>query len=466
METLIRVFISYAHESNLFKEQINHLSTWLNTSAKGKLIVESDYKYTYKAPPKGWQTWMEDQLEESHIVLVVCTPKYLSRFRKREQKGFGRGAIFEGAIITQELYDSQCVNEKFVPIIPDEGSELDIPNILKPFFTYLSFPSKNDKILKCILNEKPAEVDFAELSKSFETKPSNAEKTKVEKQAHFSGHYSSLIQQLITKVRSGITDIQLSDRILSLLEVLTVYNYTTKNQVAQINYDNIVFDKDMNSRGLVKNLIDRAAICVEELEFDKAHKLFKKAIEKVSPSDNVYDFLYKEYLITGLICFSRKNSISGLKSLLHTKSKITIDQNSDIGYIVSMIYQEIFTRDVDLRGLSEAVITLTTMYKTSKNPIKSAMANSLGLAYRRLGERTGVKDLQNAIDVLKEGLELNRGDEIMQIELKDQLAITYIRIFEFNHDEVNLYDAEEALKECLELLKKPMHPRYYRLKPL
>lgn len=152
---IIKVFISYAHESDAFRETVKHLAIWLNTHGRDRIIVTTDHRYENRAPSKGWQVWMEDQVEDSDIVLVVCTPKYYARFRKKEEPNKGLGAIFEGAIITSELYESQLENEKFHPIIPEGGESKNVPKILRPFFNYLAFPKDNEKILKCILNENP-----------------------------------------------------------------------------------------------------------------------------------------------------------------------------------------------------------------------------------------------------------------------------------------------------------------------
>jgi hypothetical protein len=158
MEAL-KVFISYAHESDDFRESVRQLAIWLKRESKGELEIITDHLFEFRAPPKGWQVWMQDQVEEADSVLIVCSSKYNKRFRKQEEPEKGKGAIFEGAIITQELYDDQLKNDKFHPIIPDEGSYRDVPLILKPFFNYLSFPSKNALILKCILNENPTLED-------------------------------------------------------------------------------------------------------------------------------------------------------------------------------------------------------------------------------------------------------------------------------------------------------------------
>ena len=83
------------------------------------------------SPPEGWPTWMEDEIEASEFVLVICTETYLRRFRKKEEVGKGLGATWEGAIITQELYNSQGRNTKFIPVVFTADDAKHIPIVLQ-----------------------------------------------------------------------------------------------------------------------------------------------------------------------------------------------------------------------------------------------------------------------------------------------------------------------------------------------
>lgn len=82
------------------------------------------------SPHEGWPRWMTNQIEEADFVLVVCTEKYEKRYKGKEEAGTGLGAKWEGAIITQELYDS-VANNKFIPIAFSSNDSLYIPVILK-----------------------------------------------------------------------------------------------------------------------------------------------------------------------------------------------------------------------------------------------------------------------------------------------------------------------------------------------
>ncbi|HET6991648.1 MAG TPA: toll/interleukin-1 receptor domain-containing protein, partial [Bacteroidia bacterium] len=158
----LKVFISYAWESEEFKSTVWELAQWILKEGKGKLEVEIDQKYSITPPPEGWQAWMTKQVKLSDIVLVVCSAKYCRRFEKKEgNKDIGRGVIFEGAIITQEIYNSQLNNTRFYPILHDSGIQSHIPSLLLSWDNNHRFPSGNENILKLLFKENPIlEVDL------------------------------------------------------------------------------------------------------------------------------------------------------------------------------------------------------------------------------------------------------------------------------------------------------------------
>lgn len=88
------------------------------------------------SPDVGWPRWMLNEIEAAANVLVVCTPTYYRRFRGREVPEKGKGADWEGAIITQEFYDSRSTGTKFVPVLIDPGHEASIPECLRGFTRY------------------------------------------------------------------------------------------------------------------------------------------------------------------------------------------------------------------------------------------------------------------------------------------------------------------------------------------
>lgn len=280
------------------------------------------------------------------------------------------------------------------------------------------------------------------------------------------GFNDEFIRSFINSSPTQNYPIRSIDHSLFLLEIIKRYREINTGYDANREYDKIISENIMESYNVkIRKSIRDAENCVKRFKFDKAHLHWSNILESLTPSHNNYELFYREYLISGLICYSRKNDINGLKSLLHRKAEITSKEESDIEYLISMIYQEIFTRDIDLKSLSEVVSTLEKLYSEASEFIKPSMSLSLGLAYRRLGERTDTIYLRKAISIFQEGLELNRGDKKMEIELKDQMATAHIRIFESKREKVELSEAETLLIGCLKSLDGPMDPRDYRLKP-
>ena len=126
-----KVFISYSHDSNDHRQSVLELSDRLREDGIDCYIDQ----YINGAPPEGWPRWMEKQIQSSDFALVVCTELYLERFKGDDRLG-GRGVNFEGALISQILYDDFQQNTKFYPLIPDKGSIDNVPSILKRSSTF------------------------------------------------------------------------------------------------------------------------------------------------------------------------------------------------------------------------------------------------------------------------------------------------------------------------------------------
>src|SRR5438105_1285790 len=87
--------------------------------------------------------WMLDQLDAADFVLVICTRTYYRRFRGHEQPGKGKGGDWEGAFITQEIYDSRSRTLKFVPVIFSISDGTFIPEPLRSI-NYFALTSEAD----------------------------------------------------------------------------------------------------------------------------------------------------------------------------------------------------------------------------------------------------------------------------------------------------------------------------------
>src|SRR5713101_1885368 len=126
-----RVFISYSHDS---AEHMSAVLALANRLRKEGVDCWTDQHL--RSPSEGWPRWCENQIETAKFVLVACTQTYLRRFQGKEEPGKGKGVTFEGFIITQELYNAQGKNEKFIPIVFDAKEREYIPILLQGASNY------------------------------------------------------------------------------------------------------------------------------------------------------------------------------------------------------------------------------------------------------------------------------------------------------------------------------------------
>ncbi len=126
-EPVKKVFISYSHDSDEHKENVLALANRLRQDGIHSVLDQ----YENGTPVGGWPRWMMDQFDVADFVLVVCTETYYRRFRGHEDPGKGKGVDWEGALITQEIYDSYSQTLKFVPVFMAEPVEKWRPNPLR-----------------------------------------------------------------------------------------------------------------------------------------------------------------------------------------------------------------------------------------------------------------------------------------------------------------------------------------------
>jgi hypothetical protein len=101
---------------------------------------------------------MARRIREAEFVVVACTETYYRRAMGMEKAGVGQGAAWESQIITQELYDAQGRNDKFIPIVFDEAARRFIPDFLRPYTTPNVSTEDGFVELLRILTDQPAYV--------------------------------------------------------------------------------------------------------------------------------------------------------------------------------------------------------------------------------------------------------------------------------------------------------------------
>ncbi len=126
-----RVFLSYSHDSDEHRDRVLALADRL--CADG---IDTHLDQYETSPAEGWPRWMRRQISDADFVLVVATSIYERRFEGEEEVGKGLGVRWEGASLTQELYEAGAKTTTFIPVIFGRQAAGHIPLILRPFTWY------------------------------------------------------------------------------------------------------------------------------------------------------------------------------------------------------------------------------------------------------------------------------------------------------------------------------------------
>ncbi len=124
-----KIFVSYSHENDEHRSRTLGLAERLRNSGFDTMIDQ----YVEGTPLQGWPRWTLNQIEWADYVLLVCTETYYRRFRGHESPEVGKGVDWEGAIITNELYDKKSASRRFVPVLFDSGDSGYIPEPIRHF---------------------------------------------------------------------------------------------------------------------------------------------------------------------------------------------------------------------------------------------------------------------------------------------------------------------------------------------
>lgn len=149
----MRVFISYTHDSTEHKNRVWELCERLLKDGLDCRIDQHEF-----SPPEGWPRWCRDQVKEARFVLVVCTETYKRRYEGTEEARKGLGAKWEGFIITQELYEAEGRNSKFIPLVFSAQDTKYIPIELRAATRYVLDGEDDYENLLRHLTDQPARV--------------------------------------------------------------------------------------------------------------------------------------------------------------------------------------------------------------------------------------------------------------------------------------------------------------------
>ena len=145
-----KVFVSYAHEPVMAGHRDRALDLAQSLRLKG---VEANIDQFVEHDPPTWPRWMIDDVRGADFVLCLASPLYKERAEGRGDPTQGRGARWEGAVITDELY-SRANQAKFIAVVLDGCSPEDIPDILMPVGrTYYHWPEDEEMLYRRITGQ-------------------------------------------------------------------------------------------------------------------------------------------------------------------------------------------------------------------------------------------------------------------------------------------------------------------------
>ena len=124
------VFVSYSHDSKPHEARVLALADRLVDEG-----VDARLDQYVAHPREGWPGWCAKQVHDADFVIAVCTADY-RRYVEEEPTDKGIGVRFESLLVQQLIYDAESRNEKAIAVTLDDGSEDDVPLLLRPFARY------------------------------------------------------------------------------------------------------------------------------------------------------------------------------------------------------------------------------------------------------------------------------------------------------------------------------------------
>lgn len=126
-----RVFISYAHDATVPGHSDQALQLAESLRRRG---VMSYIDRWVEHEPINWPRWMADQIRDADFVLCLASPLYKERCEQLGDPKVGRGARWEGALITDAMYSNIIeAPAKFIAVLVTGTGPDDIPDVLRPY---------------------------------------------------------------------------------------------------------------------------------------------------------------------------------------------------------------------------------------------------------------------------------------------------------------------------------------------
>lgn len=146
------MFISYAHEADIDGHRERALSLAQSLRLRG---VEANIDQFIEHDPPTWPRWMMEQIKTSDYILCLASPSYKQRVESHGDAAIGRGARWEGAIITEELYAQfPAAQSRFIAVLLEGCTPADIPDVLLPVGrSYYTWPRDDEDLYRRLTNQ-------------------------------------------------------------------------------------------------------------------------------------------------------------------------------------------------------------------------------------------------------------------------------------------------------------------------
>jgi len=126
-----KIFISYSHDSQEHCDRVLALANRLRQDG-----LDCNLDRYESSPPGGWPKWMDMQIKNAEMVIMICTGTYCRRYLDEEAPGVGRGVKWESSLISQYIYKEDAKNQRFIPVVFKKEDLQHIPVRLQGYTNY------------------------------------------------------------------------------------------------------------------------------------------------------------------------------------------------------------------------------------------------------------------------------------------------------------------------------------------
>src|SRR5690349_9086477 len=153
----VRVFLSYAHESESHIEAVRDL--WLFLRRNG---IDARLDTPEAERRQDWPLWMGRQVREADHVLIIASPSYRRRSEGEAPAEEGHGVQWEARLIRDAFYAAPHDLDRWVPVILPGQNREGLPDWIGPnsatVYPVTAFTIDGAESLLRLLLRQPAET--------------------------------------------------------------------------------------------------------------------------------------------------------------------------------------------------------------------------------------------------------------------------------------------------------------------